>query len=103
MLAGRSPGVELDDVGRAQALTLGERMAAVSLAVLVSSPLRRCRQTAAGPARRAAASPCRAATDAGLIECGYGDWTGRTLKELSKEKLWQDRAAAAVGRPVPRR
>ncbi len=27
-------------------------------------------------------------TDAGLIECGYGDWTGRTLKELSKEKLW---------------
>ncbi|MCW2810760.1 MAG: phosphoglycerate mutase family protein, partial [Friedmanniella sp.] len=24
----------------------------------------------------------------GLIECGYGDWTGRTLKELSKEKLW---------------
>ena len=27
--------------------------------------------------------------DAGLIECGYGDWTGKSLKELSKEKLWK--------------
>ncbi len=23
-----------------------------------------------------------------LVECGYGDWTGRSLRELSKEKLW---------------
>jgi 2,3-bisphosphoglycerate-dependent phosphoglycerate mutase len=26
--------------------------------------------------------------DSGIIECGYGDWTGKTLKELSQEKLW---------------
>ncbi len=88
VLAGRSPGVELDDVGRVQALTLGERMAAVSLAVVVSSPLRRCRQTAqALLAGRSEAVP--SSTDTGLIECGYGEWTGRTLKELSKEKLWR--------------
>lgn len=87
ILAGRSPGVELDDVGRQQAATLGDRMAPVPLAALVSSPLRRCRQTAQallGPRTDAVPST----TDTGLIECGYGDWTGRTLKELSKEKLW---------------
>jgi probable phosphomutase (TIGR03848 family) len=24
-----------------------------------------------------------------LIECGYGDWTGRPLKEVAKERLWR--------------
>jgi probable phosphomutase (TIGR03848 family) len=76
ILAGRSPGVELDDVGRTQ------------VATLVSSPLRRCRQTLqALAAARAETVPT--AVDAGLIECGYGDWTGRSLKDLSKEKLWK--------------
>ncbi len=75
ILAGRSPGVELDDVGRTQAATLGERMSAVPLAALVSSPLRRCRQTQqALVSARAETVPT--AVDAGLIECGYGDWTG---------------------------
>lgn len=87
ILAGRSPGVELDDFGRTQAGTLGERMAAVPLATLVSSPLRRCRQTLQALVS-ARAEPVPTAVDAGLIECGYGDWTGKSLKELSKEKLW---------------
>ena len=88
ILAGRSPGVELDDVGRTQATTLGERMAAVPLAALVSSPLRRCRQTQQALVTPRT-EPVPTAVDAGLIECGYGDWTGRSLKELSKEKLWK--------------
>ena len=88
ILAGRSPGVELDDVGRSQAATLGERMTAVPLATLVSSPLRRCRQTLQALVA-ARADPVPTAVDAGLIECGYGDWTGKSLKELSKEKLWK--------------
>jgi probable phosphomutase (TIGR03848 family) len=88
ILAGRSPGVELDDVGRAQAAALGERMAPVPLAALVSSPLRRCRQTAQAMLG-ARTDQLPLSTDAGLIECGYGEWTGRTLKELSKEKLWR--------------
>jgi probable phosphomutase (TIGR03848 family) len=24
-----------------------------------------------------------------LIECGYGDWTGRPIKELAKDPLWK--------------
>lgn len=47
LLAGRTPGVELDEHGRAQAAALGLRLAAAPLAAVVSSPLERTRQTAA--------------------------------------------------------
>lgn len=95
VLAGRSPGVELDEVGLRQAAAAAERIAPLPLRAVVSSPLRRCRQTAkivtdAHTARLAgqdgAALPVVA--EAGLVECGYGSWTGRRLKDLAKEKLW---------------
>lgn len=87
ILAGRSPGVELDEVGQAQAVAAAARIAKVPLRAVVTSPLRRCRQTAqALTADREAPTPV---VEQGLIECGYGQWTGRSLKDLSKEKLWQ--------------
>lgn len=88
VLAGRSPGVHLDEVGERQAATVGERIAGVDLVHLVTSPLRRCRQTAQALAA-ARTDGCPTAVERGLIECGYGDWTGRSLRDLSKEKLWQ--------------
>jgi probable phosphomutase (TIGR03848 family) len=67
---------------------VGERLAAVPLRTIVSSPLQRCRQTAqAVVAARAAAVDIT--IEQRLVECGYGDWTGRKLGELSKEKLWR--------------
>ncbi len=88
VLAGRSPGVELDEVGAKQAADAGVRIAALPVRAIVSSPLRRCRQT--GHALLdARAEPCPSATDRGLIECGYGDWTGKALKDLSKDPLWR--------------
>ena len=100
-LAGRLPGVKLDDTGTAQAERAGERLAAVPLAAVVSSPLERCRQTARAIVRAQAGSP-RMSTDRGITECDYGDWQGRPLKELAKEKLWatvqaQPSAAAFPG------
>lgn len=87
VLAGRSPGVELDSVGVAQAAAAGQRLGPIPLTALVSSPLRRCRQTA--QALQSARSDHLPLTiEQGLIECGYGEWTGRSLRELSKEKLW---------------
>ncbi len=87
ILAGRSSGVELDSVGHTQVADVGARMAGVPLRAVVTSPLRRCRQTtqALVGARDAA---CPVHNDSGIIECGYGDWTGKTLKELSGEELW---------------
>ena len=87
-LAGRMPGVHLDEVGTEQAARIGERVAAVPIAGLVSSPLERCRETAQAIGRAHPARP-RARTDRGLLECDYGDWQGRPLKELTKEKLWK--------------
>ncbi len=46
VLAGRTEGVSLDDVGRDQAAVTGDRLAVVPLVGVVSSPLERCRQTA---------------------------------------------------------
>ena len=31
----------------------------------------------------------RVRTDKGITECDYGEWQGRALKDLAKEKLWK--------------
>jgi probable phosphomutase (TIGR03848 family) len=87
VLAGRTPGVELDEVGRRQVADLGLRLSDVPLAAVVSSPLRRCRQTA-NAVVMAHGAPVEVQPERALTECGYGDWTGRKLAELVKEKLW---------------
>jgi probable phosphomutase (TIGR03848 family) len=86
-LAGRLPGVKLDETGTGQAARTGERLAAVPLAGIVSSPLERCRQTARAILRAQSGSP-EVSTDRGITECDYGEWQGRPIKELAREKLW---------------
>lgn len=86
-LAGRLPGVRLDEVGEAQAARTAERISVVPLAAVVSSPLERCRQTARLLVK-GHPDPPRVSTDKGITECDYGDWQGRLLKELAREKLW---------------
>lgn len=88
VLTGRLKGVHLDDTGREQASRAGGRLAQVPLAALVSSPLERCRETAKALAT-AQPAPVRIASERGLVECDYGAWQGRALKDLAKEKLWQ--------------
>ena len=88
VLAGRTRGVHLDDTGVEQAVAVGERLAGVRLAAAVSSPLERCRETCKEITVRQAA-PLRASTDKQLSECDYGEWQGRALKELAREKLWR--------------
>lgn len=98
VLAGRTAGVSLDDVGRTQAATAAERLAAVPLVAVVSSPLERCKQTAAAIVAAQPGRP-RRLTDKGLTECDYGEWQGRALKTLAKEPLWktvQTQPSAAV-------
>ena len=88
VLTGRQKGVHLDDVGREQAQRVARRLADVPLAALVSSPLERCREMAAAIAE-AQPNPVRVASEKGLVECDYGAWQGRALKELAREKLWK--------------
>jgi probable phosphomutase (TIGR03848 family) len=54
------------------------------LAVVVSSPLARCRQTLE------LALPGRTPViDEDLTECGYGEWESQPLKALMKQPLWR--------------
>ncbi|HEX2133832.1 MAG TPA: histidine phosphatase family protein [Actinophytocola sp.] len=96
VLAGRSPGVELDETGRRQAEELVARLAPVPLTGLVCSPMLRCEQTLAPLVRARGLVPV---TEPGLSEVDYGEWTGRELRTLLKEKLWsvvQQHPSAAV-------
>ncbi|HET9304314.1 MAG TPA: MSMEG_4193 family putative phosphomutase [Propionibacteriaceae bacterium] len=87
VLVGRTSGVELDAAGVQQVAELATRLSGVQLRAVVTSPLRRCRQTA--QALIAAQTDCCVLTvEQGLVECGYGEWTGKSLRELSKDKLW---------------
>ncbi|MFD1831574.1 MULTISPECIES: histidine phosphatase family protein [Streptomyces] len=85
LLAGRTPGVRLDDLGAAQAAALPGRLAALPLAAAVHSPLERCRQTLEPLSRARPELPLH--TEERIGECDYGDWTGRKLAELNDEPL----------------
>ena len=96
VLAGWTPGVQLDDSGRQQVAAVAARLAPVPLAAVVSSPLERCRQTAAAVVE---GRSVELQSDDRLGEARYGDWTGRTIKDLSKDPLWkvvQQHPSAAV-------
>ncbi|AXK45705.1 MSMEG_4193 family putative phosphomutase [Brachybacterium saurashtrense] len=87
LLAGRTPGVALDDLGRDQAARTAERIAAVPVAEVVSSPLERCTETARAIVARQGAAPPSSVDDA-LTECNYGLWQNRRLSDLATEELW---------------
>jgi probable phosphomutase (TIGR03848 family) len=86
VLAGHTPGVHLDERGRAQAAAMAARLVPVPLAAVVTSPLERCVETAqAILAGRSLVS----SIEPRLAEVRYGDWTGKPLKELAKQPLWR--------------
>jgi probable phosphoglycerate mutase len=88
VLTGWLPGVGLDERGRAQAAALAARLAPIPLDAIVSSPLDRCRQTTEPIAAARNGHLDTIVSDPRLGECRYGDWTGRSLKELEKDPLW---------------
>jgi probable phosphoglycerate mutase len=85
-LTGWTAGVHLNSRGREEAEGLVGRLDGVRIDAIVSSPLGRCRETAAplAKARRLAVRVRRA-----WIETGYGDWTGRSISQLRRTKLWR--------------
>lgn len=86
VLAGRAPGVLLDETGVEQARKVGERLAEVPLVAAITSPIQRCLQTTE---LVLGGRTVPVTHEDGLAECDYGDWTGKTLKELAGEELWK--------------
>ena len=99
ILAGRSPGVDLDEHGRDQAAQLAARLAEVRLDANVSSPLERTRQTAERVL--AGRDETLFEVDESFNECDYGTWSGRTLSSLAEEPLWRTVQAHASAAHFP--
>jgi probable phosphomutase (TIGR03848 family) len=91
VLAGRAPGLHLDDRGRAQAGAVAGRIAVLPVAAIVSSPMERCVETAETiiAAQRVAGRAPQWHIDERLTECDYGEWTGRGIQDLAKDSLWR--------------
>jgi probable phosphoglycerate mutase len=89
VLAGRTPGIPLDDRGREQAAALAARLASVPLDAIVTSPVQRCRETADAIAAARNGHPLAVAEDERFAEVRYGDWTGKPLRRLARDPLWR--------------
>lgn len=85
-LAGRLPGVHLNDRGKQQAQQLAQVLGPAPIKAIYSSPLERAVETAQ-PLADALSLSIQIEPD--LIELGYGDWQGKTLKQLTRRKLWK--------------
>jgi probable phosphomutase (TIGR03848 family) len=86
-LPGRAKGLHLADTGKAQAEAAAARIAKLDkVAAVYASPLERTRETAAPIA---AGLGLRVKTERGLLECEFGDWTGRALKDLARLPEWK--------------
>lgn len=86
ILTGRLPDVHLSAIGRAQAEVLGERMAAVGLDGLYSSPQPRALETAQAIAD---ATGLAVRVAPAFDEIDFGSWTGQTFKALDRDPRWR--------------
>jgi probable phosphomutase (TIGR03848 family) len=86
LLAGRAPGVRLNEEGRAQAARLADRLRDVELDAIYSSPMERAVETAEPLARHAKRE---VETMSDLNEIEFGEWTGRTFEELDSRDDWR--------------
>ena len=85
-LAGRTPAVQLNEKGRVQAAELAKMLVGQRIDAIYSSPLERCRETAA-PLAAARTQPVQVLP--GVLEVDYGRWQGQDLRDLSKLPEWQ--------------
>jgi probable phosphoglycerate mutase len=85
-LTGRLPGVPLSPAGHQMAADLADQLAGRRVDALYTSPILRCKQTAAPLAK---IWNLTAAINSGFIEADFGDWSGRSLASLRRLKAWQ--------------
>ena len=87
ILSGRRPNIALSEKGRTQAQELAIRLGELKVKELRVSPLQRCIETI--DPWVSTKSRIRRIEDHGITEVDYGKWSGRTLRSLSREKLWK--------------
>lgn len=85
-LAGRLPGVHLNQKGQEQARQLALKLLTVPIKAVYSSPLERAVETAQPIAdiRKLEINICE-----NLSEINFGNWQGKTIKQMQRMKLWK--------------
>ena len=85
-LAGRLPGVHLNERGQKQAQALGEALTQVPIKAIYSSPLERAMETAEPIA---APHKLTIQQEPDLMDTNVGRWQGKSLKVLRLTKAWK--------------
>jgi probable phosphomutase (TIGR03848 family) len=86
LLAGRLPGVHLNEKGRQQAEELANELSQLPIKAVYSSPLERAMETAQPLAR---ALQVRVQRDPGLLEIDVGTWEGKSIRRLARTQYWR--------------
>ena len=97
-LSGRNPGIALSAAGVTAATELASNLAAKEVDAVYSSPIQRCRETAAILARP---HKMRPRVRQSLIEVEYGAWSGRTLRSLYRLRAWKSLMEDPIGFRFP--
>jgi broad specificity phosphatase PhoE len=97
-LVGRTPGVHLNQAGLREAAELATQLAAENIRKILSSPMERCRETAAP---LGATLNLSVEISEALLEVDFGDWTGTTFKELEADEQWRRWNTFRSGNSVP--
>jgi probable phosphomutase (TIGR03848 family) len=81
-----TPQDALSTRGREDATRLGERLRDLPVTAIYASPLVRCRETAAPLAN---ALGLQVLPMDGLRDTDHGEWSGRSLRQVGRTKLWR--------------
>lgn len=85
-MAGRIPGVHLNERGQKQAQALGEALRSIPLKAVYASPLERAMETAAPIAE---SHKLTIIQEPDLMDTHVGKWQGRSWKVLRLMKAWK--------------
>jgi probable phosphoglycerate mutase len=85
-MAGRLPGVQLNERGQKQAQALGEALKNVPIKAIYSSPLERAIETATPIAT---ARNLQIVQEPDIMDADIGKWQGKSWKVLSLTKAWK--------------
>ncbi|MEO7840130.1 MAG: histidine phosphatase family protein, partial [Anaerolineales bacterium] len=85
-MAGRIPGIHLNEQGQKQAQALGEALKDFPITAIYSSPLERAMETAAPIAE---ARKLEITQEPDLMDTNIGKWEGKSWKVLSLTKAWK--------------
>ena len=91
VLSGRRPNVHLSKDGIEQAIDLARRLGDFKPHEIRISPMERCLETISpwlDKSSESKANRPKPIIDHGLTEVDYGDWSGKKLSVLSRNKLW---------------